>query len=288
MARHVRAVQPHIVHAHNPTSLHYAVLAALLTHARVVVTVHGDQETHARRGSRIEWRAVSRTAVVSDSALRGLQLPIAPAKLTVIRNGIDSVESTVEERAKYRREFGAEGSCVGALVARIDGRKGHATLLESLRTMKDRGVSVLINIVGEGALRPALEQRASDLSLDGSTVRFLGLRSDVDAVLKGSDFFVLPSDTEGLPLSVLEAMSHGLPVVASCVGGIPEVVVDGEHGVLVPPGDSDALARAIGRICQDQSFRERLGRAALSRARTAFSLDHTVAQYNELYRVARL
>ena len=93
---------------------------------------------------------------------------------------------------------------------------------------------MLVLVAGDGPERDALEQQAKALSLDDRAVRFLGARTDVDDLLCAADFFVLPSDTEGLPLSVLEAMSHGLPIVASRVGGIPELIDDNTHGLLVP------------------------------------------------------
>jgi glycosyltransferase involved in cell wall biosynthesis len=111
----------------------------------------------------------------------------------------------------------------------------------------------------------------------------LGSRSDVDRFLEAADFFVLPSDTEGLPLSVLEAMAHRLPVVATPVGGIPEIVTDGESGLLVPVNEPEALSSAIARLAQDPSLRHSLGEASFRAARDRFSFDAMARQYEALY-----
>ena len=141
-------------------------------------------------------------------------------------------------------------------------------------------------VVGDGSARHSLELQARQLALDDRAVRFLGARSDVDALLNAVDFFVLPSDTEGLPLSVLEAMAHGLPIVASHVGGIPELIDHEQHGLLVPPRDPRALAVAVQRLYRDKSLRAKLGAAARARASDEFSLSTTAQQYERLYRRA--
>ena len=282
--RYFRAMRPDIVHAHNPTSLHYAVLSKIVSRAAVVVTVHG--ETNARRGSALEWYLASAVGVVSDAALRRLALPCAAAKLCVVHNGIAPVGESRRQRETSRRGLGVSERFVGVIVARLNGMKGHATLLQSLHRLRAGGNDLLLLIVGDGAQRSELERQAQQLSLDDRAVRFLGERSDVDQILRAADFFVLPSDTEGLPLSVLEAMAHGLPIVASRVGGIPELIGHNEQGILVPPGDSGALAAAIQSLADDPLLRRRLGDAARARAGGEFSLSTTVRNYDRLYRRA--
>jgi glycosyltransferase involved in cell wall biosynthesis len=279
--RYFSSVRPDVVHAHNPTSLHYAVLSKLVSRARLVVTVHG--ETYARPGSALEWYLVSFVGVVSHAALRKLRVPCAPAKLRVIHNGIALVGDNRSQRDTQRLELGVSQTLVGIIVARLSGLKGHATLLRSLEKLRAAGVDLLVLVAGDGPQRGELERQARELSLDDRLVRFLGARTDVDRLLRAADFFVLPSDTEGLPLSVLEAMAHGLPVVASRVGGIPELIEHDEHGLLVPPGDPIALADAIRRLSDDPSLRRRLGDAARLRARGQFSLSNTLRKYDLLY-----
>jgi glycosyltransferase involved in cell wall biosynthesis len=142
---------------------------------------------------------------------------------------------------------------------------------------------VKLLIVGDGPERGLVEQRAQELSLGPDTIAFLGSRSDVDDLLEASDFFVLPSVTEGMPLSVLEAMAHALPIVASRVGGLPELIDDEQHGLLVPADDAHALAVAIRRVVCDASLRRRLGKAGRERASSEFSLEMMTARYHTLY-----
>jgi glycosyltransferase involved in cell wall biosynthesis len=282
--RYFRSVRPDVIHVHNPTSLHYAVLSRLVARPALVLTVHG--ETHARRGSALEWRLVKAVAVVSHAALRTLRLPCDPGKFTVIHNGIAPSNVTLEIREAARADLGVGDRVVGTIVARLNGRKGHATLLNSVSLLRDAGVSPLMLVVGDGPERGAIEQQAQQLGLDAGHVRFLGARSDVDRILSAADFFVLPSDTEGLPLSVLEAMAHGLPIVASRVGGIPEIIENVDQGLLVPPGDPAALSEAIRRVVEDPALRRNLASAARSRVNTEFSIANTLENYDRLYRAA--
>ena len=288
LARGLRAmrvfqrVRPDIVHVHNPTSLHYALLARLVSHAKIVVTVHSDQGTHARVGSALEWRLTSSVVAVSHAASQTLDFPGLAARPAVIHNGI-APPAPSRARDRLRSEFGWSNDVVGIIVARIDGRKGHGVLLDSIRRLIDSNAPVRLLIVGDGSQYPAVERRISELGLGPDIVRMLGRRSDIDALLEAADFFVLPSEVEGLPMSLLEALAHGLPVIASNVGGIPEVITDGVHGLLVPPGDVGALTSAIGRVVADSALRERLSRVARERAAIDFSLDATLAKYQQLY-----
>lgn len=278
-----RAERPDIVHVHNPTSLHYAVLSKLVSRAVIVVTIHGDQDTHARLGSAFEWRFTSAAVIVSDAAGKTLRLPAHAGRLIVVRNGIAAAEANVKQRQDVRAEFGAGDACVGILVARIDGRKGHGTLLKSLSALNEPAGGIRVWIVGDGPARAAAETQAARLGLGQDRVRFLGRRSDIDRLLEGADFFVLPSDIEGLPMSILEAMAHGLPIIASNVGGVPEIIDHDVNGLLVPAGDDRALASAMHQVAIDPALRRRLGDAARERANRAFSLSTMVNKYDDVY-----
>jgi glycosyltransferase involved in cell wall biosynthesis len=137
-------------------------------------------------------------------------------------------------------------------------------------------------LAGDGPERPALEAQARSLGIEGR-VRFLGHRTDIPQLLAVSDLFVLPSLYEGLPLSVLEAMAAGKPVIATQIGGTSEVVTDGETGLLVKPRDSNALAAAIQRLLTDQDLANRLARSALDRVRHEFSSDVMVRRVSRIY-----
>ncbi len=281
--RFFRAERPYIVHVHNPTSLQYAVLSKLVSRAAIVVTIHGDQDTHARLGSSIEWGLTSAAVIVSHAAGRTLRLPARAGRLIVVHNGIAAADANEKHRADTRAELSAGDSCVGIMVARIDGRKGHGTLLNSLRALDDLGSTFKVWIVGDGSERTAAESQAARLGLGQDRVRFLGRRSDIDRLLNAADVFLLPSDIEGLPLSILEAMAHGLPIVASNVGGIPEIIEHDISGWLVPAGDHAALAAAIRRMATDPVLRRRLGDAARERANVTFSLSTMVGKYDQVY-----
>jgi len=274
--------QPDIVHVHNPTSLHYAVLSKFVSRAAIVVTLHSDRNTHARLGTKFEWRLANAVVAVSAAAADTHQLQDSRIPFSVIHNGI-ALPDARGSRAAVRAELGWTDNLIGIIVARIDGRKGHRILLDALEQLQHSQPHVRLLVVGDGKERASLEQLADEKGLRPKVVRFLGNRSDVDALLDASDFFVLPSDREGLPLSVLEAMAHGLAVIASGVGGIPEVVGHMKEGLLVPPGDPHALAAAIEQLASNEPLRENLGAAAKERARAQFSLAATVQNYQRIY-----
>jgi glycosyltransferase involved in cell wall biosynthesis len=145
-----------------------------------------------------------------------------------------------------------------------------------------RRVPLTLLIAGDGEERDRLRSRARNLGLDPARIRFLGHRDDVPDLLGACDLFVLPSHTEGLPLSVLEAMSHGLPVVATAVGGVPEAL--GDTGLLAPARDAGALAERMERLARAPELRRRLGDAARRRALEEFSFASMAARYEALYR----
>jgi glycosyltransferase involved in cell wall biosynthesis len=276
--------RPQIVHVHNPTSLHYAVLSKLVSRNRIIVTLHGDQDTHARLGSALEWRLTGSAVIVSHAAGKTLQLSKHAGKFVVVHNGIRPLQGHTHADGDARDELPVPaGALVGVMVARIDGRKGHTTLLHALARLRDCGANVCVWVVGDGSERQNAERLSSELGLTSDSVRFLGRRSDIDRLLAAADFFVLPSDIEGLPMSILEAMTHALPIVASNVGGVPELIDDGRHGLLVPAGDAASLAGAIKRLRDDPGLRRQLGEAARHRASTDFSMSEMKRKYDLLY-----
>ena len=167
------------------------------------------------------------------------------------------------------------------MVARFETQKDHATVFEALAGLTDRPWT--LDLVGEGPLQPQMEERARDLGIE-DRVRFLGHRDDVAELLARSQLFVLASWWEGLPLSILEAMRAGLPVVATDVTGVAEGVADGETGRVVPPGDAGALARAADRLLADPELRERMGRAGRERYEERFTFRRMFEETLEVYR----
>ena len=165
-------------------------------------------------------------------------------------------------------------------VGRLQAPKDALTLLRGLAKLP-RGTYEAV-IVGDGPDRPELASEARRLGLE-SVVQLAGERNDVPELLAASDIFVLSSRSEGLPLSILEAMAAGLPVVATTVGGVPELVLEGETGLLVPPGDPQALAGAIERLLDDSTLRGRLGAAGRIRVEERFDLVSTRQAHLDLY-----
>ncbi|WP_437929396.1 glycosyltransferase family 4 protein [Sorangium sp. So ce291] len=296
--------RPHIIHAHNPTSLHYATVGKLLTRARLVFTDHAQTRGIIRVPSRFEWRETDAVVGCSqDTADKSGAVGVA-SNISVIHNGIDITPARrTREEVRAELGFGADaapaassepaassapdassaGAFLGIMPAAFHPVKGHDVLLRALARLRDRGVAVTVLIVGDGDERDRIHGLARELGIHGKEARFLGFRKDVPDLLLAADFFVLPSRDEGLPLAVLEAMARRLPVVVTPVGGVPEVVRSEEHGLLVPVDDPDALAGAIERLARDPALGRRLGEAGHVRVRDDFSFEKMTRKYEQLY-----
>src|SRR5262249_4177146 len=202
-------------------------------------------------------------------------------RVRVIYNGIDTAAfaNGCHDREAVRRDLGlGADDFVILLVARLDYLKDHATAVRTLERVARSRPDARLVLVGEGPERPKIEDQVRRLGV-AAGVRFLGLRQDVARLLRATDLFLLTSVSEGIPLTVLEAMAAGLPVVATRVGGLAEVVVDGETGLLAPPGDDAALAGAVLRLAADPGARRRMGRRGQERAHTVFSEGQMHARY---------
>ena len=231
LARRLWQLRPSVVHTHNTAAFFYGVAAASLARVpRIIHTRHGQRFEASSRETLI-FRALSKLAdrVVSVSE-DGRQLTVAEgidaARTCLIRNGVDLA------RFPYA---GPNAAGPAVLVARLSPEKDVATLIHAVKvilhhlTAKDPAFA--LEIAGDGAMRLQLETLSQSLGL-GDTVRFLGERNDIPALLANASMFILPSLTEGISLTLLEAMARGLPVVATSVGGNPEVVIDGKTGFL--------------------------------------------------------
>lgn len=204
-----------------------------------------------------------------------------PEQYVVIPNGLDLEEfgqRGLRPREAARAGLRVNGRVIGT-VGRLAREKGHEVLLRALAKLPD---DVQLVIVGEGEQYAALERQAAERGL-AERVRFTGY-VDSRLVLRAFDIYVQPSYYEGFGLSILEAMAAGLPVVACRVGGVADVVVDGETGLLVPAGDPEALATAVRRMLQDSELARRCGEAAAQRVRDLFSVEKMISAYDALYR----
>jgi len=198
---------------------------------------------------------------------------ISPARVLVVPNG---VPDPLEER--HGQPPARDGGQRIGSVGRLSIEKGMDVLVRAFALVAREVPHSELVIVGDGAEREALEALTKELSLTDH-VQFLGQRADVWDQLARLDVFVLPSRSEGMPMALLEAMATALPVVSTAVGGIPEALVDGRNGLLVPAEDPKALAVAIVRVLGDRSLAERLGQAARSTFEQRYELSRMVEAY---------
>jgi len=180
------------------------------------------------------------------------------------------------------RELGIEGAPLVGCVGKFTAIKGHGDFVRAAALVHETRPETRFVLVGDGPLRKELESLASELGV-AEAVRFAGVRSDVAGFLKTLDVFVLPSLTEGLPNVVLEAMAAARPVVATAVGGVPEVVEDGTSGLLTPPGDAGALAAAVARLLDDPGAARAMGDAGLRTARQEHDVGVVVHRMEEVF-----
>ena len=199
---------------------------------------------------------------------------MTPAAIVTIANGLDL------KRAPRTR---TGGSPLVTTVANLRPGKGHEILIDAAAEVARRIPGVTFGLIGDGSRRAELEHYAASRGLSG-VVRFEGHRSNVKEILANSDVFAFPSFMEASPNAVMEAMAAGIPVVATNVGGIPEVIVHGESGLLVPPADSRSLAEALVRVLSDSSMATRLGAAGRATVESRFGFERMVGEFEALYR----
>jgi glycosyltransferase involved in cell wall biosynthesis len=290
LARMLRRDAVTIVHCHNHAAMVYGALAArLAARPRVVYTVHGARTSARRATGRWQRMGLLREVVfVSRHARDVARVAGTRAHTHVVTNGVDSSAFALDRAAgeRVRRELGiAPDARVCGIVARLTPAKDHRTLFEAVRRLREAGSGVHCIVVGDGEMRGALESAVRALGLD-DLVHFTGARANVRDYLGAMDVFVLSSVTEGLAMTLLEAMAAGKPVVATRVGGNPEVVEDGRTGLLVSPGDPDALASAVDTILRRPELQAAMGAAGRDRARRNFSLEAMLAGYAAVYAAA--
>jgi glycosyltransferase involved in cell wall biosynthesis/peptidoglycan/xylan/chitin deacetylase (PgdA/CDA1 family) len=281
LARSFRADNVQVVHTHGLDPLFYGGLAAWL--ARVPIRIHtqhnsrlGDAGWKQRLKFRIAARAMTAIVAVSREVERVvLRFGAPPDRTGIILNGVAASRFTPVSAPS------AAAPVVGT-VARLSPEKGADTLVEAFAAILPSYPGARLMIVGDGPERARLEGQANSLGLRDS-VEFLGYRPDVAACLRQFDVFVLPSLTEGIPLALLEAMAAERAVVATAVGGVPEVIEDGESGILTPPAEPASMAVAIGNLLSDPSRRLALGARAAARVRERFGEDTMARAYFRLY-----
>lgn len=292
LERWFRKVRPDVVHVHSGAWIKGAHAARQAGVRRVVFTEHGllaEEPWYSNLLKR--WGAfyTDRVAAVSIPLAAHLRRAGVPSrKLSIVINGVD-VDTFAPQRrtGSLRRELGIGEAPVVGHVARLAPEKNQRLLLDALRLVHMCNPAVHLVIIGDGPLRDALREHSRKLPRH-TQVHFLGVRHDMADLYREFDAFVLSSDAEGTSMSVLEAMASGIGIVATAVGGTPDLLAGGACGELVPPADANSMASALVRLLGDSQRREALAAAARQRAVDTFSEQRMVDAYLELYGVAGL
>ncbi len=244
------------------------------------LTSRFDDATLRRLAALVFRRGDAFIALNAETGSELLGLGARPERCHVVANGID-----LKRFARITAPADRDGARRIVCVARLAEQKGHDVLLRALPAIRDAAGPFVLTLLGDGPERASLQKLASELGI-ADAVRFGGVVPDVRPYLAEAAAFVLPSRYEGMPLALLEAMAAGVPVVASAVSGVREVVRDGVDGLLVPPDDTQALAAGIARVLTDPALAVRLAAAAQSSVAGRYSVEAMVNQTLEVYRCA--
>ena len=295
LARGIREGRPDIVHSRNWAAIEAVLAARWVRGCAVVHSEHGlEGDVNAKEPRRRVWfrrlayeladRVFSVSRQLRD--LHARRTGFNAAKMTVIHNGVDRRRffPDAQARAEARKELGLSDHefCIGC-VGNFFPVKGHITALRAMQGFATLSKDWRLLLIGDGPERQNLESFVAGQPDWNNRVRFLGTSSRVPEMLNAMDVYVLPSVAEGISNSLLEAMSIGLPVIATATGGNPEVVVDGDSGLLFPVGDVGALTEHLFALRAGHDRRRSLASRALRRVREEFSLDAMIAKYAELY-----
>lgn len=293
LADMMRRLEIDVVHSHEFTMAVYGTAACKLAGRPHVITMHGNQTmTHAlRRRVALRWafRNSHATAAVSEATKVQLDedLGVGRDVVGLIRNGVPIPRGDPEP---VRKELGVrQGEVLILAVGNLDARKGHIYLLEALHRLSGQGIGPWRLAIAGGRGGPEKARLEAFAAEHGMQDRFhiLSYRDDIPNLLAAADILAMPSLWEGLPLAILESMLAGTAIVASQASGIPEAIVSGEHGLLTPSADSEALADALDKLIRDEPYRSRLAAQAKERALAEFTVGAMTDAYEELYKVAR-
>jgi sugar transferase (PEP-CTERM/EpsH1 system associated) len=292
-----RTEKPSVVHSRNLTGLD-AVIPAFL--AGVPARLHGEHGRDMTDPDGINKKFIllkklhrpfiHRWTAVSQDLANSLveKVGVSKREVTHICNGVDLSRFRKTEKRANIDGFSSPGDIVFGTVGRLQDVKEQWLLIEALAklpALSGRAGRAKLVIVGDGPMRERLEQTARTHGVS-ENVLFAGPSNDVPSWLQRFDVFGLPSRAEGISNTILEAMASGLPVIATQVGGNPELVNDGETGLLIPHSNADALARAMARFLDDDAMRGRYRSASFARAHAEFSIETMVRRYTELYLAA--
>jgi len=257
-----------------------------------LVAVSRGFTARARSIRAYEWadrrvlRSFDHVVTVSEALRQQLiRCGLSPARVTAIHNAVGEIEPLPRAQARAALGMSPEAFVVGC-VGRLSPEKGHRIILDATARLVGRGITAKTVICGDGPEMPALVAQRRRLGLEDA-VLLPGWRTDVDQILSAFDVFVLPSFTEGMPNALLEAQAAGVPAVASAVGGVPELISDGETGILAPAGDSEALAAAVGKLYRDADLAHSLAAAGRARVAERFSRAAQAERYRRVFEAVR-
>jgi sugar transferase (PEP-CTERM/EpsH1 system associated) len=289
-----RELAPDAVHTHQIGALLYAGPAARRAGVPVIIhTEHGNHlkglaPWHRRVRARLLWRLAARAAdrffcVSADIAATLKAAGIPPTKLAVMPNGIAPAEVDRTEVERARRSLGwSEDARIVGTVGRLSPIKRQDLLVRAFALLHRTRPEARLLIVGDGPEAGALRQLSTALGI-AEAVHFAGYHQRPELYLRLMDVFALSSDSEGMPMALLEAWAAGVPVVSTNVGGIPELIEEGRTGLLVGPGNDEALAAALKELLADPARARALGEAGRAEVVKRFGLDRTVAAYEAAY-----
>lgn len=297
IVRIAREFQADVIDAHNPQSQLWGAVAAKLSSVpTAIATVHsvygvahkGFLRQHALEGVILLCRILGLKFIVVSKELQDylISLGVAPSLITLSYNGV-SQSPCYSQHMSIRKSLGiSEKQFLVGMIGRIEKVKGYDILISAIAQLRERGCNIQAVVVGKGTEENDLRRSIEKARL-GSQVHVLGFRKNVAAVMAELDALCMPSRSEGLPYTALEAARAGLPIIATRVGGLPEVFVDRETALLVPPNDVDAIAEALEELARDAHLRSRLGKSAAEFAIERFSVEHMVSETLAVYGTGR-
>jgi glycosyltransferase involved in cell wall biosynthesis len=298
LAKRITEISPHIVHAHHYSPFFYGLFATLAARRRIrrnppriLMTEHGIEYPFRKKWKRCVVNPIllrmadAITTIAFDTRKNLTRYENYPSsKIQVLYNGIDLeafFTSASPEAARRSLGISPDTPTIG-VVARLDPVKNHSMLFLAFHKVRERFPSAILFVIGDGPDRKRLESVARELG-EIQAIRFLGARRDVAHIIRALDVFALPSFSEGMSVTLLEAMAAEIPVVATRVGGNEEVVVDGETGFLVPNDNAMDMAERLMELLGEEDLRREMGLAGRNRAVSVFSIQQMVTQYLTLY-----
>ena len=290
IARFLKAEKADLIHTHDSSANFYGGIAARLAGVNVILnTEHGGiyfESNRKKAINRFLTALNTKQICVSESIKKDLEsMKVSNRRLITINNGIDLkiFEPAVDKLYKRKSMGVRENDFVITNVGRFSREKNQRLLLDAAQDILEVIPNAKIVFVGDGELKEQLEDKAKAKGLAGR-VFFLGTRNDVPEILKASDCFVNCSVSESFGLAIVEAMAAGMPVIATDVGGVKEIITNNETGILIKADDKEALIKAVLRIRDDVAYRTEIIKNAKERANKRYNIDNMVQEYSNLYK----